>query len=130
MRPIGDFYGIGSNLHIPRIATTEGVCRECRPINNLQILGRNMDVAAISFTLNKVAQGPSIAILTISLWSDSALVASIPSVAMGLGLGLQWQPTDEFNVRLDYGIPLIAPSNEGNSLQENGIYFSVTLQPF
>ena len=49
---------------------------------------------------------------------------------MGLGLGLQWQPTDEFNVRLDYGIPLIDPSNEGNSLQENGIYFSVTLQPF
>lgn len=53
-----------------------------------------------------------------------------PSFLLGLGLGLQWQPTDEFNVRLDYGIPLIAPSNEGNSLQENGIYFSVTLQPF
>ena len=53
-----------------------------------------------------------------------------PGFLLGTGLGLRWQPNDTFNVRLDYGIPLISPGDEGNSLQENGFYFSVNLQPF
>ncbi len=53
-----------------------------------------------------------------------------PSFLLGLGLGLRWQPNDVFGMRLDYGIPIISPGEEGNSLQENGVYFSVSLQPF
>ena len=53
-----------------------------------------------------------------------------PSFLLGLGLGLQWQPDDHFTLRLDYGVPLIAATDEGNSLQENGFYFSIDLQPF
>ena len=53
-----------------------------------------------------------------------------PSFLLGLGLGLRWQPTDDFNLRIDYGIPLISPGDEGDSLQENGVYISVNLQPF
>ncbi|MBE7384846.1 MAG: ShlB/FhaC/HecB family hemolysin secretion/activation protein [Leptolyngbya sp. SIO1E4] len=53
-----------------------------------------------------------------------------PSFLLGVGLGLWWQPTDDFSLRIDYGIPLISPGDEGDSLQENGFYFSLTLQPF
>ncbi|NEQ51484.1 MAG: ShlB/FhaC/HecB family hemolysin secretion/activation protein [Leptolyngbya sp. SIO3F4] len=53
-----------------------------------------------------------------------------PGFLLGTGLGLRWQPNDTLNLRLDYGIPLISPGDEGDSLQENGFYFSVNLQPF
>ena len=53
-----------------------------------------------------------------------------PSVLLGTGLGLQWQPNQDLNFSLTYGLPLIAFPNKGTSLQENGIYFSFTYQPF
>jgi len=31
----------------------------------------------------------------------------------------------KFNARLDWGIPLISVEGTSNSLQENGIYFSI-----
>jgi hemolysin activation/secretion protein len=53
-----------------------------------------------------------------------------PATIASLGLGLRWQMTPDLSLRLDYGIPLISVSNRGNSLQDNGIYFSVRYQPF
>ena len=53
-----------------------------------------------------------------------------PSVLLGTGLGVQWQPIPMANLRLAYGIPLINVPNRGGSWQENGVYFSVTMQPF
>lgn len=53
-----------------------------------------------------------------------------PATLIGLGLGLQWQPSRFTQLRLDYGLPLIGVPNQGNSLQESGIYFSLTVWPF
>ncbi|NEQ31818.1 MAG: ShlB/FhaC/HecB family hemolysin secretion/activation protein [Leptolyngbya sp. SIO4C5] len=53
-----------------------------------------------------------------------------PAFLLSLGLGLRWQPADGLDVRLDYGLPLISPEDEGSSLQEDGFHFSVNLQPF
>jgi hemolysin activation/secretion protein len=53
-----------------------------------------------------------------------------PSVLLGTGLGVQWQPSRDLNLRLTYGLPLIGVPNRGSSLQENGVYFSFTYQPF
>jgi hemolysin activation/secretion protein len=53
-----------------------------------------------------------------------------PATIAGLGLGLRWLITPDLSLRLDYGIPLILVSERGNSLQENGLYFSVRYQPF
>ncbi|MBD2516554.1 ShlB/FhaC/HecB family hemolysin secretion/activation protein [Nostoc sp. FACHB-973] len=47
-----------------------------------------------------------------------------------LGLGLIWQPIRDLNLRLDYGIPLINVNREGNTLQDNGLSFSLRYQPF
>jgi hemolysin activation/secretion protein len=46
------------------------------------------------------------------------------------GLGVRWQITPDLNIRVDYGIPLVAVDNRGDSLQEDGFSFSVRYQPF
>lgn len=42
-----------------------------------------------------------------------------------VGIGLNFSAGDGFNARLDWGIPLVEIDNQGDSLQENGIYFSI-----
>jgi hemolysin activation/secretion protein len=46
------------------------------------------------------------------------------------GLGLLWQQGDRLTIRLDFGLPLVDVDRDGDSLQENGIYFSVVYTPF
>jgi hemolysin activation/secretion protein len=53
-----------------------------------------------------------------------------PSFIAGLGAGLRWQIAQDFNLRLDYGFPLVDVGDRGDSLQENGLYFSLRYQPF
>lgn len=53
-----------------------------------------------------------------------------PRTLAGLGLGVRWLISRSFAFRLDYGIPLMDIENRGNSLQDNGIYFSLRYQPF
>ncbi|WP_392535724.1 ShlB/FhaC/HecB family hemolysin secretion/activation protein [Nostoc sp. C117] len=53
-----------------------------------------------------------------------------PSMLVGTGLGLLWKQDDSLSVRLDWGIPLNSVEGEKRSLQENGIYFSLSYSPF
>lgn len=53
-----------------------------------------------------------------------------PATIASLGLGSRWLITPDLSLHLDYGIPLISVGDRGNSLQENGLYFSVRYQPF
>ena len=46
---------------------------------------------------------------------------TLPSV----GVGLNFSAGERFNARLDWGIPLTDVKSQGNSLQENGLYFSL-----
>ncbi|BAY15510.1 surface antigen D15 domain-containing protein [Anabaenopsis circularis NIES-21] len=53
-----------------------------------------------------------------------------PNSLASVGLGLLWQ-SDRINARFDWGIPLIDANSRNNTLQENGLYFSlVYTQPF
>ncbi|MEH2083191.1 MAG: ShlB/FhaC/HecB family hemolysin secretion/activation protein [Nostoc sp.] len=53
-----------------------------------------------------------------------------PATISSLGLGLRWLIIPNLLLHLDYGIPLISVGDRGNSLQENGLYFSIRYQPF
>ncbi|MEH2226286.1 ShlB/FhaC/HecB family hemolysin secretion/activation protein [Nostoc sp.] len=53
-----------------------------------------------------------------------------PSTLVSTGLGLLWKQGDNFFARLDWGIPLISVDGERRSLQENGLYFSVSYSAF
>lgn len=63
-------------------------------------------------------------------WNDNSDENLDENFLLGLGLGLQWQTGDSFNARLDYGIPLTDVEDNDNTLQEDGIYFSVNYSPF
>lgn len=52
------------------------------------------------------------------------------NVLVGIGVGLLWQQGDHLSARLDYGIPLINIDSTGDSLQDNGIYFSIQYDLF
>ncbi|MEB3216186.1 MAG: ShlB/FhaC/HecB family hemolysin secretion/activation protein [Nostocales cyanobacterium 94392] len=64
-----------------------------------------------------------------TVWNNKAENPD-PQTVAGLGLGLSWQPRRDLFLQLDYGIPLIAVEDQGDSLQENGVYFSLRYQPF
>lgn len=47
-----------------------------------------------------------------------------------VGMGFRWEIGAGLTMNLDYGIPLIDVNNDGDSLQENGLHFSLSFQPF
>lgn len=49
-----------------------------------------------------------------------------PATIASLGIGLRLSLSSGLNAGLDYGIPLIETDNQGNSLQENGLHFSLS----
>lgn len=53
-----------------------------------------------------------------------------PDLLAGIGIGLLWQMGDRLTARLDWGIPLIDANFEKNTLQEQGLYFSIRYTAF
>jgi hemolysin activation/secretion protein len=60
-------------------------------------------------------------------WNAKGPVPS-DNVLAAVGAGLIWQQPS-LTARVDWGIPLIGVEEFGDSLQENGVYFSVVFQP-
>ena len=63
-------------------------------------------------------------------WNSSGETTGDTNTLLATGLGLQWQMRDSLDVRLDWGIPLIAADDRNRTLQEQGLYFSVNYSPF
>ena len=57
-------------------------------------------------------------------WNDKESANNIDSL-ISVGMGLNFNAGDRFNARLDYGIPLTDTKVNGDSLQEDGITFSL-----
>ena len=53
-----------------------------------------------------------------------------PNSLVGLGLGLRWRMGDRLTARFDWGIPLTDIDDGDETLQEQGLYFSVEYNPF
>ncbi len=64
-----------------------------------------------------------------TVWNKSNQSGNGSNTLLSTGLGLQWR-TDNLSARLDWGIPLINVPGSRNSLQDNGLYFSVRYFPF
>ena len=63
-------------------------------------------------------------------WNNNGKNPS-PSTLVSTGLGLLWRQDDNFSARIDWGIPLVSVEGEKrSSLQENGVYFSVSYSLF
>ncbi|MEL7313756.1 MAG: ShlB/FhaC/HecB family hemolysin secretion/activation protein [Cyanobacteria bacterium J06559_3] len=53
-----------------------------------------------------------------------------PNTLLGIGTGLLLTIDDSFTARLDWGIPLISADSDRDTLQENGLYFSIGISLF
>ena len=66
-----------------------------------------------------------------TVWNHSSSDVDIEQQTLSsLGVGLRLLVGQNFNARFDWGIPLVKVDKNGNSLQENGLYFSIEYRPF
>ena len=63
------------------------------------------------------------------VWNSDDVSLDTNTLA-SLGVGLRLLVSDRFAARLDYGIPLVDLDVDKNTLQEQGVYFSLELKPF
>ncbi|MEE4662226.1 MAG: hypothetical protein V2J89_17280, partial [Halieaceae bacterium] len=52
---------------------------------------------------------------------DQTFLASV-------GSGLVYEPVENLNLRIDYGLPLVDLDDRGNNLQDDGFHFSIGYQ--
>jgi hemolysin activation/secretion protein len=64
-----------------------------------------------------------------TVWNSDDLILEANTL-VSTGIGLRLQVRDDLISRLDWGIPLMDLETEGDSWQEEGIYFSLELKPF
>ncbi|WP_052055321.1 ShlB/FhaC/HecB family hemolysin secretion/activation protein [Myxosarcina sp. GI1] len=57
-------------------------------------------------------------------WSSDDMAIDDDFIS-AVGIGLVFRAGENFNARLDWGIPLVDIDTDSNSLQEDGIYFSI-----
>jgi len=62
-------------------------------------------------------------------WNNEEPGADLTTLA-SLGLGLRWSISSNLATRLDYGIPLANTEDEGDSLQDSGLHWSLNYQLF
>lgn len=61
---------------------------------------------------------------------NNSISTPSPNTLVGVGLGLQWQMSDRLTARFDWGIPLTNTIQSNDTLQEQGLYFSLNLSLF
>lgn len=64
-----------------------------------------------------------------TIWNNNSDAIASSNTLVSIGLGLHWQ-NSRLSARLDWGIPLVPVAKQGDTLQDNGIYFSIRVQPF
>jgi hemolysin activation/secretion protein len=66
-----------------------------------------------------------------TVWNTAANPNTLPpeTLLASAGLGFLWQPMPNLNMRMDYGIPIVNLKDRGTSLQDNGLYFSLSYTP-
>jgi len=58
-------------------------------------------------------------------WNSSGRANPDPNLLVSVGLGLRWQQGNALTFQLDWGIPLVPVDYSRNTLQENGLTFSL-----
>ncbi len=65
-----------------------------------------------------------------TVWSENESPNQDEDTLVSVGVGLQMTLSDRLRARLDWGIPLTEVEDRDNTLQENGVYFSIEYSPF
>jgi hemolysin activation/secretion protein len=59
-------------------------------------------------------------------WSNDGIATGTPNTIASGGLGLRYQSGNSLLAKLDYGIPLTTFNNNRRTIQEQGLYFSLS----
>jgi hemolysin activation/secretion protein len=59
-------------------------------------------------------------------WSNAGVATGTPNTIASGGLGLRYQSGNSLLAKLDYGIPLTTFNNSRRTIQEQGLYFSLS----
>ncbi len=65
-----------------------------------------------------------------TVWSENELLNQDKDTLVSVGMGLQLALSNRLRARIDWGIPLVDVEDRENTLQENGVYFSIEYSPF
>lgn len=60
-----------------------------------------------------------------TVWNDSSTIDISPQTIYSVGMGLNLSVGNNLQGRLDWGLPLVDVNTEPDSLQENGVHFSL-----
>ncbi len=63
-------------------------------------------------------------------WNNSEDNPVITNAISSIGLGLRWQLGSFLTARFDWGLPLTSLNTRARTWQENGLYFSIVVNPF
>lgn len=63
-----------------------------------------------------------------AVWNSDRTLSSRQNFLAGIGAGLLWEPLPNFNLRVDYAVPLVDLRDRGHNAQDEGFYFSVGYQ--
>ena len=60
------------------------------------------------------------------VWNEGDNPNELPDqqFLIGAGMGLMWEPLEKFQIRLDYGLPIVDLDDRGDDIQDDGLYFS------
>jgi hemolysin activation/secretion protein len=98
-----------------------------------QIIADNGIFGSIEYRISLTSNSQTLQITPFfdfgTAWNDLKIDPNPnPSTLASLGVGLDWQVVRDLSILVDYGIPLIESNNDGNTLQDNGFYFSIQYQ--
>lgn len=58
------------------------------------------------------------------MWNNRTTITA-PDLIASIGLGFRYQLNRHISLRLEYGLPLVTTNQNGRSLEDNGIFFSL-----
>lgn len=103
-----------------------------------QKVGDNGAIASVELRVPIVRDAGGFGLLQLTPFFDAGIAWSNQNdsndsndgnTLLSAGLGLRWQLNKSFAARLDWGIPLVSVERRGNSLQDDGLSFSVQWEP-
>lgn len=98
-----------------------------------QAVANNGIFGSVEVRLPIVREGSGFGLLQLTPFVDAGTVWGnelSSDTLLSTGLGLRWQLGKSVSARIDWGIPLISIDRQGDSLQDNGISFSLQFNPF
>ena len=98
-----------------------------------QLIGDNGILSSVELRIPLVQDSDTIGLIQLAPFIDAGTVwgngSEDDSFIASLGLGINWELSEKFSLQAYYGFPLVDVEDMGDSLQSDGLTFSLQLVP-